>query len=81
MMVDTAVAHEVSRAEKVIDGIASHALSVGGTTTAEHGVGIRKQRYMEREHGDSLQWMRAIKQVLDPKHLLNPGKLVDPPGA
>lgn len=81
MMVDAAAPHEVNRAEKVIDGIVSQALSVGGTATAEHGVGIRKQRYMEREHGDSLQWMRAIKQVFDPKHLLNPGKLVDPPDA
>ena len=65
-------------ADAVNDGIVSHALSVGGTATGEHGVGIRKQRYMRAEHGASLDAMRAIKQALDPSGILNPGKLVDP---
>jgi D-lactate dehydrogenase (cytochrome) len=53
-----------------------HALEVGGTSTGEHGVGLRKLKYMEREHGASLEVMRAIKQTLDPKNIMNPGKKV-----
>jgi D-lactate dehydrogenase (cytochrome) len=65
-------------ADAVNDGIVTHALSVGGTATGEHGVGIRKQRFMRAEHGASLDVMRAIKHALDPRGILNPGKLVDP---
>jgi len=38
-------------------------------------VGIGKRRFMEREHGNSLQVMRQIKAVLDPEGILNPGKI------
>lgn len=51
------------------------ALSLGGTATGEHGVGIGKAAYMEREHGAGLDVMRAIKQTLDPNGILNPGKI------
>ncbi|MEM7735855.1 MAG: FAD-linked oxidase C-terminal domain-containing protein [Deinococcota bacterium] len=51
-----------------------HALSVWGTCTGEHGIGVRKLPYMAREHGASLGLMRQIKDQLDPKGILNPGK-------
>jgi D-lactate dehydrogenase (cytochrome) len=51
------------------------ALSVGGTATGEHGVGIGKRKFMAREHGESLEVMRKIKQLFDPKGILNPGKI------
>lgn len=51
------------------------ALALEGTATGEHGVGLGKARYMAREHGDALQVMRAVKDLLDPNGILNPGKI------
>jgi D-lactate dehydrogenase (cytochrome) len=53
----------------------AEALSLGGTATGEHGVGIGKKQYMADEHGDSLEWMKKIKNLFDPNHILNPGKI------
>ncbi|MDQ3458464.1 MAG: FAD-binding protein [Deinococcota bacterium] len=63
-----------ARVEEVSHKMVEHALSLGGTSTGEHGVGIRKLRYMEREHGASLAVMRALKAALDPRGIMNPGK-------
>ena len=62
------------------DEIALAALKLGGTVTAEHGVGIGKRKYMEEEHGRSLAVMQTIKQALDPNGILNPGKIFETPG-
>jgi D-lactate dehydrogenase (cytochrome) len=51
------------------------AISLKGTATGEHGVGIGKSRFMEMEHGTALKVMREIKQTLDPNCILNPGKI------
>ncbi|MGA0540535.1 FAD-binding oxidoreductase [Neotabrizicola sp. VNH66] len=55
------------------------ALSVDGTCTGEHGVGIGKQKYMAAEHGPALAVMRRLKAALDPEDLFNPGKILPPP--
>ena len=54
------------------------ALANGGTATGEHGVGLGKKKYMEREHGAGWAVMGALKQALDPDNIMNPGKLVPP---
>ncbi len=54
------------------------ALSLGGTVTGEHGIGIGKLGYMTREHGAGWAMMGAIKSVFDPDNIMNPGKLVPP---
>lgn len=77
MLVQPGDAAELERMTRVNEGIVRHALSLGGTATGEHGVGIRKRKYMEAEHGASLEVMRAIKRVFDPVGILNPGKLID----
>lgn len=51
------------------------ALALKGTATGEHGVGIGKAQFMEAEHGPSLEWMKKVKQLLDPHGILNPGKM------
>jgi D-lactate dehydrogenase (cytochrome) len=51
------------------------ALVLKGTATGEHGVGIGKAQFMEAEHGPSLEWMKKLKQLLDPHGILNPGKM------
>ena len=58
--------------EKII----SYAISVGGTATAEHGIGIGKRKYMSQEHGHGVEVMRRIKDLLDPNGILNPGKVL-----
>jgi D-lactate dehydrogenase (cytochrome) len=55
--------------------IVEKALELGGTATGEHGVGIGKMKFMQAEHGNSLDWMRSIKGLFDPKGILNPGKM------
>ena len=52
------------------------ALSLDGTSTGEHGIGTGKRAYMIREHGDSVQVMRRLKEALDPLSILNPGKVL-----
>ena len=54
----------------------SYALSMGGTATGEHGVGIGKRRFMKAEHGKGLDLMKGIKELLDPNGILNPGKVL-----
>jgi len=54
-------------------------LELGGTITGEHGVGVLKRRWLEREAGAvSMAVHRAVKAALDPLGILNPGKVFDP---
>lgn len=57
------------------DAIVYKAIELGGTSTGEHGVGIGKAKFMEREHGTAVAVMRELKQTLDPHNILNPGKI------
>jgi D-lactate dehydrogenase (cytochrome) len=64
------------KARAINEDMIAHALSVGGTCTGEHGIGLGKREAMLREHGaESIAMMRAIKQALDPDGLFNPGKI------
>ena len=61
------------------DAIFRKAISLGGTLTGEHGVGLLKRQWLIDELGQSqtkLQWQ--IKKVFDPNNILNPGKVFDP---
>ncbi len=60
---------------KISREMVDKALSYGGTATGEHGVGIGKRDYMQAEHGRSLDYMRQIKNLFDPRGILNPGKI------
>jgi D-lactate dehydrogenase (cytochrome) len=63
--------------ENFIDQLVEHAITLGGTCTGEHGIGIGKRKYMQREHGEvAVQTMQRIKHLLDPKGILNPGKIL-----
>ena len=67
---------EMEIVDRVSHRIVEKALSMDGTATGEHGVGIGKRKYMEIEHGRSLEWMKKIKSLLDPNGILNPGKVL-----
>lgn len=70
---------EVALAHEVSNRMVERALRMEGTCTGEHGIGIGKQKYLAREHGEAaLNVMRAIKHALDPDNLMNPGKIFTP---
>jgi len=61
------------------DAMFRHAISLGGTLTGEHGVGLLKRQWLKEELGEAqwkLQW--GIKKLFDPQGILNPGKVFDP---
>jgi len=66
----------VERMNRANEEIVSHAISLGGTATGEHGIGIGKRRFMAQEHGEGVEVMRKIKNLLDPNGILNPGKIL-----
>lgn len=62
---------------RVDDAVLELALDCGGTISAEHGVGVEKAHWLERARGATeMAAMRAVKDALDPAHLLNPGKVL-----
>lgn len=64
-----------NRVLEVNQALVYQALRLGGTATGEHGIGIGKRLFMETEHGPSLNLMRRVKELFDPFHILNPGKM------
>jgi len=76
VLVDMDDPAEVAAAKAFSERVAERALAMEGTCTGEHGVGQGKMKYLKAEHGAALETMRAIKQALDPKDLMNPGKIV-----
>ncbi|WP_239587381.1 FAD-binding oxidoreductase [Bacillus pakistanensis] len=73
--IDMSLPEEVAKAEKVNELIVRFALERGGSCTGEHGVGLGKRKYLTEEHGDAVLWMKKIKEIFDPKSILNPGKI------
>ncbi|MDP3255837.1 MAG: FAD-linked oxidase C-terminal domain-containing protein [Bosea sp. (in: a-proteobacteria)] len=76
-LLDLADPDEVARVQGFLDRLVKRALAMGGTCTGEHGVGQKKIKYLEGEHGaPALEVMRTLKRALDPRNILNPGKIV-----
>ena len=66
----------LERAWELDKKIVARALDLGGSCSGEHGVGIGKREFLEREHGtEALAVMRSIKTALDPRGIMNPGKV------
>ncbi|MFP4667321.1 MAG: FAD-binding oxidoreductase [Desulfobacterales bacterium] len=68
---------EFARVERAIDDIFEAALAMGGTLSGEHGIGLAKRKYMEKETSrGTILYSRRLKQTFDPKNILNPGKMI-----
>jgi D-lactate dehydrogenase (cytochrome) len=79
LLVDVENPDEIAAADAFIGRLNLRAIEMDGTCTGEHGIGQGKMKYLKQEHGAGIEVMRAIKQVLDPLDIMNPGKIV-PPG-
>ncbi len=67
---------EEERVHRAVDDIFAAALDVGGTLSGEHGIGITKRPYIAGALGDvGIRTLKAVKAALDPKGILNPGKI------
>ncbi|HZW11658.1 MAG TPA: FAD-linked oxidase C-terminal domain-containing protein [Noviherbaspirillum sp.] len=77
MMVDPNDPEDVAKAEGVNARMVARAISMDGTCTGEHGVGLHKMDFLVQEHGeDAIEAMRVLKRAFDPKNVLNPGKIL-----
>jgi D-lactate dehydrogenase (cytochrome) len=66
----------VAASDELVRDIVDDALARGGTCTGEHGVGLGKIGALEREHGDLIPLMQAIRASFDPNGIMNPGKVL-----
>lgn len=71
---------ETATGRRISQRLVEMALSMDGTSTGEHGVGLGKKSYMAAEHGPALDLMRRLKQAVDPRGIMNPGKIFDMQG-
>jgi FAD/FMN-containing dehydrogenase len=63
--------------ERAVGAVLELALARGGSVSAEHGIGVAKRGWLERQRGpEAVVAMRAIKAALDPDGILNPGVLL-----
>lgn len=76
ILIDPADPASIEAAFALDRRIVARALALGGTCTGEHGIGLGKREFLREEAGvEALDVMRAVKRALDPRGILNPGKL------
>jgi D-lactate dehydrogenase (cytochrome) len=75
-LLDPDDAGSIAQADALNGAVVADALARGGTCTGEHGIGYGKLAYLEQQHGDLVPLFRGIKQLFDPRGILNPGKVV-----
>lgn len=77
MLLDPDSPEEWAQSEHLNRRLVERAIAMQGTCTGEHGVGLHKQAFMLAEHGqDALDVMASLKAALDPRNILNPGKVL-----
>jgi D-lactate dehydrogenase (cytochrome) len=76
-VLDPASPAELDNARRLNERMVLRALAMGGTCSGEHGVGMGKMKFLEREHGPALEVMRTLKRALDPDNRMNPGKMIE----
>jgi glycolate oxidase len=69
---------EQKRVEKSMDEFVEYAMTIGGTISGEHGIGINKAKYLPQQLSPtSLRVQREIKKIFDPQGILNPGSFLE----
>ncbi|CAN7999007.1 unnamed protein product [Ixodes hexagonus] len=76
MLFDPKDPGELKKIKDVAQQLGSRSLQLGGTSTGEHGIGVGKQKLLVEEIGeDGVALLKRLKNAVDPKNLMNPGKL------
>jgi D-lactate dehydrogenase (cytochrome) len=76
LLVDPENPDEIAECERLNAEIVRLAVSMGGTCTGEHGIGLHKIEFLREEAGEgAISMMRSIKRALDPDNIMNPGKI------
>lgn len=76
IMYDATDPDEAERVRQASQDIFRLAISLEGTLTGEHGIGLAKAPYMKLEHDPvAMDVMRSLKKMFDPHNILNPGKM------
>jgi glycolate oxidase len=69
---------QAEQAQRAFDAVMRLGLDLGGTITGEHGVGLLKREWLARELDEAALWAhQQVKQGLDPRGILNPGRVVN----
>lgn len=76
LLIDMEDAQEVARAAGYVSWLNDVAIEMEGTCTGEHGIGQGKKPYLRKELGAAVDVMVSIKRALDPKGIMNPGKIL-----
>jgi D-lactate dehydrogenase (cytochrome) len=67
----------LSKLHEISNNIVQRTLKAGGTCTGEHGIGYGKIKYLEQQYGPgAVHMIKLVKQSIDPKNIMNPGKVV-----
>ena len=75
-LIDPNIPAERDLAERLNLQLVERALKMGGTCSGEHGIGLHKMGFLVTEAGEgAVAMMRSVKQALDPKNIMNPGKI------
>ena len=81
LLVDPDDATMVESARRAAKQLTAEVLALGGTCTGEHGIGLGKRESLVDQVGaETIDVMRAVKEALDPRGILNPGKVLLPRG-
>ena len=77
IMTDKSDGENYSKAQKAVEEVFRITLSLGGTLSGEHGIGLCKAKYIKSEIGvKGVELIRAVKRLFDPNNILNPGKIL-----
>jgi len=69
--------NSIESTEKINDIIYSNLKENGGSVSAEHGIGLDKKKYLYTSRSaEEIKLMKTLKEILDPKNILNPGRVI-----